>query len=122
MIDQLTTQFYQNRAGEIFVIIQGWKNGTYFERLVINVENFKYSSEALYELALVGFDHFSPFNPENYGGHTFAEMLEQVGIESGESKLIANISSSGESEFVFESMDEHAKSLFSPILKLLGDV
>ena len=121
MIDQLTTQFYQNRAGEIFVIVQGWKTDNYFERLIINVEKFKYSSEALYELSLVGFDNFNLFNSEHYNGYSFAEMLDKLGIESGDAKLIASISSSCCGELFFESMNEYAKSLFFPMLNWIKD-
>ena len=115
MIDQLTTQFYQNRTGEIFVIVSGWKTDNYFQRLISNLETLNYSSEALYELSLVGFDNFNLFNPEDHNGHSFAEMLEKIGIESGEAELIASISTHCGSELFFESMNEYAKSLFSPM-------
>jgi hypothetical protein len=116
MIDQLTTQFYQRKSGEIFVVVQGWKNDSYVERLIANVEKFKYSSEALYELSLAGFDNFNLFNSEDYNGYGFSEMLEKFGVESGEAKLIASISTNCGSELFFESMNEYAKSLFSPVL------
>ena len=116
MIDQLTTQFYQNGWGEIFVIVSGWKGGHSFQRLISNVEAFHYSSEALYELSLEGFDNFNLFNPKDYNGYGFVEMLDKLGIESGDTKLIASISTNCGSELFFESMNEYAKSLFSPML------
>lgn len=116
MLDQITTQFYQNRIGEIFVVVQGWKADNFFRRLLTNVDVYKFSSEALYELSLAGFDNFSLFDPNDHGGHSFFEMLDQLGIESGETKLIASISAECGSELILESMTEHAKALFSPML------
>ena len=115
MIDQSTTQFYQNKDGEIFVVVQGWENGRYFERLIQNVEKMGYSSDTLYELSLSGFDNFNVFTKADYNGYSFQEMIEQLGIESGDSVLIASLSADCGSRLIFSSMDEYAKSLFSPI-------
>ena len=116
MVDHIITQFYQRNDGQIFALVEGWKSDKRFIRLISNIESRHYSSRDLYELSLIGFDNFHLFDPNDYSGYSLIEVLEQLGVESGEARMIASISKDCGSELIFESMDEYAKSLFYPIL------
>lgn len=115
MIDQITTQFYQNENGEISAIVEETKDNRGIQRLILNIESMKYTSEGLYEQALNGFSNFKEFSSADYGGLCFNEIMERFGFESGENRIIASISIQSGSEFMFDSMNDFAKELFSPM-------
>ncbi len=80
MKNQINTEFYSNRNGEIFAFVSE-NFGKRKYRIISNIETFKYSEDMLICEAESGFESFPYFDIWDYNGVDFSVVAEDIIFE-----------------------------------------
>ena len=107
MQNTISTDFYSNRRGEIFAIVN--ERGEH--RIIENVERFRYSADMIYDEAVRGFDGFPYFDSWDYDGLGFAVVEDNL-IMDNELDYIGSISK-GKTSLNYAKMSSSVYKIFS---------
>lgn len=124
---QVTTVFYQEHEKHIHAVVdidfyQDEEYAKTTRKICRNLERFRLTPQLLhYELAN-GFPSFSPFDPKDFGGYSYYEILDKIDL----SELQEIACYCVEDSFIdvycqFDLMNEKTKELFKETIKILAD-
>lgn len=124
---QVSTVFYQECGKHIHAVVDVdfCQDDTYIRnarKICRNLERLLLTPQLLHYELTNGFPSFSPFDPKDFGGYSYYEILDEIDLSDLQEIAFYCVEDSFIDVYCqFDLMSEEMKELFKETIKILAD-